>query len=175
MNSAKMHNNNVQIIQELPSAKDVGVLNYNTGFPEPLSPDRNTTLPHPSADTSKNATIEAGDLELTRTRSKSRFLHSRHHRSVSGKIVPEERPMGFPGEEKKRDEVIESADGSKEKGGANGVDNDLVNGGVVNGEVKKEAEKNEEELRLEKKRDEQGYGDGERKKGVLRKLNLHKV
>ncbi|RKF60818.1 hypothetical protein OnM2_047036 [Erysiphe neolycopersici] len=30
-----------------------------TGFPEPFCPHRNTTLPHPEADTSPNPTIEA--------------------------------------------------------------------------------------------------------------------
>lgn len=38
MNSAKMHSNNVHVVQEIPSAKEAGVLNPNTGFPEPLSP-----------------------------------------------------------------------------------------------------------------------------------------
>jgi hypothetical protein len=38
MNSAKMHNNNnAHAVQEVPSAKEAGVLNPNTGFPEPLS------------------------------------------------------------------------------------------------------------------------------------------
>ena len=136
MNSAKRHNNDVQVVQEVPSAKDGGVLNHNTGFPEPLNPDRNTTLPHPSADTSKDATLEAEDVALARTHSKSRFLHSRHrgHRSVSGKIVPEERPKDLPGGEKIMDEGIADADGGKENGGAAA--------GVVNAEAKKEAEKN---------------------------------
>ncbi|CZT53388.1 uncharacterized protein RSE6_14908 [Rhynchosporium secalis] len=33
-----------------------------TGFHEPLSEDRNTTLPHPDADTSPNATMEAPEI-----------------------------------------------------------------------------------------------------------------
>ena len=33
----------------------------NTGFPEPLSRDRNTTLPHPDADQSPNACITQED------------------------------------------------------------------------------------------------------------------
>lgn len=32
-----------------------------------------------------------------------------------------------------------------------------------------------DELIIEEQRDEQGYKEGERKKGVLRKLHLHKV
>jgi hypothetical protein len=40
--------------------------------------------------------------------------------------------------------------------------------------VAKEGE-GEEELRVEKERDEQGYPEGGRRKGVLRKLHLHKV
>ena len=37
INSAKMHNNNVHVVQQIPSAKEAGVLNHNTGFSEPLS------------------------------------------------------------------------------------------------------------------------------------------
>ncbi|CZT13115.1 uncharacterized protein RAG0_16695 [Rhynchosporium agropyri] len=51
-----------------------------TGFHEPLSEDRNTTLPHPDADTSPNATMEAP--EITPVRSHRSFL-SIHHSSNS--------------------------------------------------------------------------------------------
>ncbi|KAI6710567.1 hypothetical protein JHW43_006897 [Diplocarpon mali] len=45
-----------------------------TGFPEPLSEDRNTTLPHPDADTSLNATIEAHEGESNKAYSRRSFL-----------------------------------------------------------------------------------------------------
>jgi hypothetical protein len=38
MNSAKMNANNVQLVQAVSTARETGVLNPNTGFPEPLSP-----------------------------------------------------------------------------------------------------------------------------------------
>ena len=40
MNSAKMNNSNVQVVQAVPSAREAGVLNPHTGFHEPLSPGR---------------------------------------------------------------------------------------------------------------------------------------
>ena len=52
--------------------------------------DRNTTLSHPDADTSKNATIEAPDIALERTHSRRSFRHHRHHSSKSGKLTPED-------------------------------------------------------------------------------------
>ena len=59
--------------------------------------DRNTTLPHPDADTSKNATIEAQDVPLERTHSRRSFLHKhgRHHSGKSGKITPEETVLRY--------------------------------------------------------------------------------
>lgn len=181
MNSAKMHSNNVHVVQEIPSAKEAGVLNPYTGFPEPLSPDRNTTLTHPDADTSKNATIEAGDLELTRSNSRRRFLHSRHYSQkgiTKGRLDPAEY------------ESTQYVDGMKEVNGhqTNGVlkPSEKTNGVVpaINGHATapvtngaaKEGESSEEEMmRTEKERDEQGYSEGERKKGVLRKLHLHRA
>ncbi|CZR68373.1 uncharacterized protein PAC_18272 [Phialocephala subalpina] len=67
-------------VQDAGERKTNGAGSKNTGFPEPFSEDRNTTLPHPDADTSPNATIEAPD-DLTRTHSRSSFLHrnGRHH------------------------------------------------------------------------------------------------
>jgi hypothetical protein len=43
------------------------------------STDRNTTLPHPDADTSENATIEAPDISLSRTNSRHSFRLGFHH------------------------------------------------------------------------------------------------
>ncbi|KAG9245049.1 hypothetical protein BJ878DRAFT_38877 [Calycina marina] len=63
----------------------------DTGFLEPLSPDRNTTLPHPEADTSQNATIEGADSSLEKVHSRRSFRgHGRNHSSRSGKITLED-------------------------------------------------------------------------------------
>jgi len=73
-------------VQDPPQAEaQRGAHKQYTGFPEPLSPDRNTTLPHPDADTSGNAAIGADDVPLTRTHSRIRSMSSlhRHNRSVS--------------------------------------------------------------------------------------------
>ena len=45
MNTART-SNDVQVVQEIPSARDAGVLNPNTGFPEPLSPGEPFNTPH---------------------------------------------------------------------------------------------------------------------------------
>lgn len=44
-----------------------------------------------------------------------------------------------------------------------------------NGERSSSEKDEEQALKLEKERDEEGCIEGERKKGVLRKLHLHKV
>ncbi|KAK0126906.1 hypothetical protein ONS96_006470 [Cadophora gregata f. sp. sojae] len=60
-------------IQDAPAAER-NSLGKDTGFPEPLSIDRNTTLPHPEADTSPNASMSAPDDDLSRTYSRRSFL-----------------------------------------------------------------------------------------------------
>ncbi|KAE8442339.1 hypothetical protein EG329_003472 [Mollisiaceae sp. DMI_Dod_QoI] len=66
-------------VQEPVEKEAVTPNKSRTGFPEPFNEDRNTTLPHPDADTSPNATIEAPDFDLTRTHSRSSFLHRKHN------------------------------------------------------------------------------------------------
>lgn len=56
-----------------------------------VSPERNTTLPHPDADLSPNASISADDIAIARVLSRQRrsFL-AKHKRTVShGMITPE--------------------------------------------------------------------------------------
>ncbi|CAI4215113.1 unnamed protein product [Parascedosporium putredinis] len=65
----------------------------DTGFPEPFCGDRNTTLPHPEANLSPDATLEAGDIDASRTlhRTKRSFLakKQKHRNALAyGKIVP---------------------------------------------------------------------------------------
>jgi len=164
-------------VQDLPASETAKGSNKDTGFPEPLSEDRNTTLPHPEADTTPNATIEAPDIALSRTRSRhSIHLPGRGHSRKSSKIgngtmstlgSPNGSVMDVSGGMGSLYGNIEYADGTKERGSADGV----------GGEGRKEG--GEDNLGLDgidgQKRDEQGYKDGERKKGVLRKLQLHKV
>jgi hypothetical protein len=98
--------------------------------------------------------------------------------TIKGKIDPSEAG---------RYEGIQYADGSKEIGGGGDAKmavkgseamNGIMSNGVANGVVRDglEREGSEEEiLRMERERDEQGYPKGQRKKGVLRKMHLHKV
>lgn len=145
------------------------VLSKNTGFPEPLSPYRNTTLPHPSADTSPSASIESADVSITRTHSRHSSFHlprigSSRHRpraSVSGPLIDS------------LQDRIQHTDEGKEKGVGELAEGNM-NGAVLDAEKVEETE-NHRLDRIER-RDEQGYGEGhERKKGILRKLQLHKV
>lgn len=70
------------------STTSSGKLRRDTGFPEPFC---GTTLPHPDADTSPNASISASDVDPHRAtrrsiRARKRYRHTLAH----GKIRPEE-------------------------------------------------------------------------------------
>ncbi|KAI9736808.1 MAG: hypothetical protein M1818_005859 [Claussenomyces sp. TS43310] len=149
-----------------PKQGKSGVVNRNTGFSEPLSEDRNTTLPHPSADTSSNAVLESDDLPLSRTMSRTRrsFLS---HRSKSNKgtvINPKDMYSN-----------VQYADSGKGTKASAELSRDLgpLEDRAVDG--------NEDEQGRDSgvamgngEREEQGYREGERKKGLLRKLSLYK-
>ncbi|EOO02607.1 hypothetical protein UCRPA7_1901 [Phaeoacremonium minimum UCRPA7] len=64
----------------------------DTGFPEPFCGNRNTTLPHPDADLSPNASISADDISITRVLSRQRrsFLSSRNKRTISHGLITKE-------------------------------------------------------------------------------------
>jgi len=143
----------------------------DTGFPEPFSPDRNTTLPHPEADTSPNATIEGPDIALERGNSRRSF--GRHAKMKnSGKIPLAERDMPY--------DNIQYSDGSSVK---NLTDNEPLSptsttGGMTTSSESEDMQRGSGDSGVfinKDERDEQGYREGERKKGVLRKLGLHKV
>jgi len=183
-------------VQDLP-AREVNVLNKNTGFPEPLSPDRNTTLPHPDADTSPNASIEAPDTaDLTRPHSRTSFLHRRQKSSKGsfgrggGSVTSFGSFASGDMKESGLYDNIQYADGTHEGKNGRALDagrdsgvamepvgeeNRSVNGTAQTNGVKNMNGDGEAEVKLVENRDEQGYLEGERKKGVLRKLNLHKV
>ncbi|KIM93183.1 hypothetical protein OIDMADRAFT_184820 [Oidiodendron maius Zn] len=65
--------------------KEPAKRNGNTGFPEPLCRYRNTTLTHPDADTSSNATLEAHDVDLSRA--VSRLIHVSTSKSKSNSFM----------------------------------------------------------------------------------------
>jgi len=152
-------------IQELPEKPRTP---RHTGFPEPLSigmlsdpsfcfntdlVDRNTTLPHPDADTSPGATIESADIDLVRTRSRISF-RGRHRSGKNNKgaiVVPEDLHTN-----------IHYADGSKET-------NDFAT-------IEKEAGAREDILEPPVVKEEVGESEkGEQKKGILGKLSSLKV
>ncbi|POS73002.1 hypothetical protein DHEL01_v208599 [Diaporthe helianthi] len=66
-----------------------------TGFPEPFCGSRNTTLPHPDADTSPNACISQDDVSISRVESRQRrSFRAKHKRTIShGLITPEMEQM----------------------------------------------------------------------------------
>ncbi|KAG5926256.1 hypothetical protein E4U42_003496 [Claviceps africana] len=68
----------------------------DTGFPEPLDKDRNTTLPHPDADLSPNASLSSDDVSTPRTIKRDRlaFLKKNNKRTVShGTLPPRSEPL----------------------------------------------------------------------------------
>lgn len=75
------------VVQEIPKSPSTS---RNTGFPEPLNEDRNTTLPHPEADTSPGATIEGPDpVKASRNRSFRGSRGSRNDSKTSSHLTEE--------------------------------------------------------------------------------------
>ncbi|KAA8569755.1 hypothetical protein MFRU_004g04490 [Monilinia fructicola] len=139
-----------------PLGMERNYMGKDTGFPEPLSHDRNTTLPHPEADTSPYATLESSEFDLYRSHSRLsiRRLHSKHkgsHLSV---------PLY---------ENVGQTDGSHGGSEMKLIEKDVEQQGDL-----ADPPKTVEEFVDMEDRDEQGYRAGERKKSVLRKLTLHK-
>jgi len=143
-----------------------------TGFREPFSSDRNTTLAHPDANTGPNATIEGPDIALERRNSRRGF--GKYGRLVSsGKIPLAEREVRVSHDN------IQYADTSSLKSPIDKetlspiLTRETIGRASSSGESKTDGDSgvfmNKDEI------DEQGYREGERKKGVLRKLGLHKV
>jgi len=135
----------------------------HTGFPEPLSPDRNTTLPHPDADTSENATIEGPDIALTRTHSR-RLFPSRHNGQKGYKGQASVSDVGLY-------DNIKYADGSKENKSRKAIEKDAEHRDGITDPPALDGRQSREW----NERDGQEHREGQRKKGVLRKLALHKA
>jgi len=130
-----------------------------TGFPEPFSEDRNTTLPHPDADTSKNATLEAEDVPPRRSRSRHLSFFGRHHSHHSRHKSNAEEDCVAP-----EHTATNGTEGEHHTTVAGKDVEDVINGSAVEKPLQNGAVN----------RDDQGYRDGERKKGLLHKANLHK-
>ncbi|KAL2071919.1 hypothetical protein VTL71DRAFT_13154 [Oculimacula yallundae] len=146
-------------VQEPPSPER-SYTGKNTGFPEPLSEDRNTTLPHPDADTSPNATIEAPDVVRTQSR---RSLLSRHHSSQSQKhhlIGAHPKDLEKAG----LYDNIQYADGSREEKSLKDLQD-----GQGSGSSKGSSEGESLDGTFEK---EGGFGEEKRKKGLFKKLGI---
>ncbi|KAE9378568.1 hypothetical protein N431DRAFT_452647 [Stipitochalara longipes BDJ] len=173
-------------VQDLP-AKEVNVLNKYTGFPEPLSPDRNTTLPHPDADTSPNATIEAPDVDLTRIQSRSSFLHRRHQSKNSFGKIGMMKEGGLYNNMQYADSTraVENAKSlevkspttdspvngvSEQNGTANGGTEEKLANGYSNGDKNKPASG----YTNGHKRTESNYSNGDKKRSLFRRLSLHR-
>ncbi|PHH70357.1 hypothetical protein CDD83_5463 [Cordyceps sp. RAO-2017] len=63
----------------------------DTGFPEPFDEGRNTTLPHPEADLSPNASISQEEVAVDRALKRRRlFFLNKHKKTIShGLITPQ--------------------------------------------------------------------------------------
>ncbi|ESZ94079.1 hypothetical protein SBOR_5555 [Sclerotinia borealis F-4128] len=150
-------NDSMSAHMQEPLGAERNSLGKDTGFPEPLSHDRNTTLPHPEADTSPYATLESTELDLYRSHSRLSLkrLHSKH--KGSNLSVP-------------LHDNIQYSDGTHEHGDLKTIEKDVEK----RDDLVDPPKTVEEYVEIEDV-DDQGYKPGERKRGVFRKLNLHKV
>lgn len=149
--------------------------------------DRNTTLPHPDADTGPNPVIESAELVHARSHSiRNSISHKRFHHSRKGSGAAKDPMEELDGDIQYEDggsvvlgaSNFEAARGtpteeSEDEKQEPQVETRTVS--VMGGEDAGAHEKEDGELTIEELRDEQGYREGERKKGVLRKIGLHKV
>jgi hypothetical protein len=145
---------------------------FSRSYTDNISSDSNTTLPHPSADMSPSACIESADVPISRTHTRhSSFQLPRIGSSrpkakgplASGLVSPTDGlPNGIPW-----------AGGSTEQ---KGLEELTLGATAATGQPDGQGQEEEsEDQRAERERDEQGHREGERKKGLLRKLQLHKV
>ncbi|KAG9232812.1 hypothetical protein BJ875DRAFT_352378, partial [Amylocarpus encephaloides] len=149
-----MHSNHVQG-PEMREELDQG--GKGTGFNEPF--DKNTTLTHPDADTSKNATIEAADI--VRTHSRHRSFLGRHHskNSVHGKLTPEETGV--------YNHVVQAARNAEGKASVE-IEGKKRDSGVHTG-------RSQESLDcVEMREDSESSSQKSSKRSLLKKLHLHK-
>jgi len=150
-------------VQQPPKQrKKTGKLNRDTGFPEPLSEDRNTTLPHPAADTGPNAVLEgdAGSLSLTVPRTRRSFLS--RNKSPKGGLIALPIELNDNSRYGNGGQDIANTRGSSEDSSEQGANEEVPrDSGVAMGD--------------NEKRDEHEYMEKERKKGVLKILHLPKV
>ncbi|KAH7348309.1 hypothetical protein BKA65DRAFT_258119 [Rhexocercosporidium sp. MPI-PUGE-AT-0058] len=139
-----------------PPAQERNSLGKDTGFPEPLSEDRNTTLPHPEADTSPNATIEAPDANPTRPHSRRSFLGRHHSHQKSSSFLPKDL------ENSGLYDNIQYADGSREEKSTKELQSDESGKGSSDGSS----------FDGSSEKGGRRYSDGERKRGIFARLGF---
>ena len=147
----------------------------------PTAADANTTLRHPDADTSQNASIEEKDISLAKTHSRhssfqfARSFSSRHKTVLSRGTIDPTTLDGLY-------DNVQCANGTKERKSVDELTRDSKeeheSGLELVAEVPSAVRIGETEgLRMEngeKRRDSQDHSEGERKRGLLRKLHLQK-
>jgi hypothetical protein len=78
------HQTTPQIMSTPPTPTRIRREDRDTGFPEPFGDNFNTTLPHPDADLSPNATISQDDLSVAQAMKRRRLsMLTKHRRTVS--------------------------------------------------------------------------------------------
>lgn len=159
----------------------------NTGFPEPFCHERNTTLAHPDADTSPNATIEASDFDLVRTHSRRSLRHGRQ-RNANHHILrhPLNRSKNSVGATSIGSDLsglydnIQYADGSKEERNSKEIESELESRedlvsppSASKREKKRERQPNDSgvDMNVDGIEEEEKYEE-KKKKGLLGKLGL---
>ncbi|RDL37686.1 uncharacterized protein BP5553_05119 [Venustampulla echinocandica] len=155
-------------------------LGKGTGFPEPLCEDRNTTLPHPDADTSPNATIEAKDIPPVRVHSRHRLFLGRHQsktRSHGGTLNVQ--PMGLYDNIQYADGSVEEIGLMEEKSPDKESKHDSVIDGVASASEEtlinaKHLEDSEHDSEKDSDRDTASQRGEKKRRRVLRKLRWQK-
>jgi len=147
-------------MQEFP--KDCHVTK-NTGFPEPLNLDRNTTLTHPEADTSRGCTIEGAAVPPSHPHFHISFL-GRNHSNKRSKVEVNGVPKSLYSD-------IQYADGSREVKSPK----ELAMETQRRGDIVDPPSVELDGVLQRDERDVEGQTIRDKRRGVLRKLNLHKV
>jgi hypothetical protein len=159
----------------------------DTGFPEPFNNERNTTLPHPDADTGPNPVIEAPDFNLSRTHSRRSIGPKQYHtfRNPLGSSRRSSRlsPGALTGDGLAGlYDNIEYEGGTRETRSKSEIERDVESReGLVSQDLKRERKPNDSGIDMningngfgERKIEHAGFKIAE-KKGVLKKFGLKK-
>lgn len=81
-------------IGTLPASARVGAVR-DTGFPEPLSEDRNTTIPHPEGLAHATREVDEAVMTATKTHRHRRLIPGHHHHHKSEQEMEREMYEGL--------------------------------------------------------------------------------